>query len=134
MAVFSSASPRFSADDIAQILLKSRENNAKREITGMLLYKDGNVLQVLEGSEENVHLLFEIIQRDPRHRGIIRMYAKPISVRDFPDWTMGFHDLDAEGATYLEGFNDILHPDFDLRSLKPSRAAKLFAVFKSAVR
>ena len=134
LAYFSSAAPRLTGDDIAQILLKSRENNTRRAITGMLLYKGGNVLQVLEGDREQVHGLFEIIQRDPRHRGIIRMYEKPIAVRDFPEWTMGFHDLEAEVATHLKGFSEILRPDFDMRSIKPSDAEKLFAVFKSGVR
>jgi hypothetical protein len=36
----------------------SRENNAKRGVTGMLLYKEGNFIQVLEGDEREVRIVF----------------------------------------------------------------------------
>ena len=49
IAYVSSTRELLSAEDIAQILSKSRENNGRRGITGMLLYKGGDVLQVLEG-------------------------------------------------------------------------------------
>jgi hypothetical protein len=131
LAYLSSTPALLSADDIAQILLTSRENNGRRGITGILLYKDGNVLQVLEGDEENVHRLFDTIKQDVRHRGVICMYEKVIECRDFPEWTMAFHDLNAEGARYLAGYSDLMAPDFDLSTLKSSDALKLIRVFKA---
>jgi len=131
IAYFSSTPSLLSPDDIAGILLKSRANNLRRGITGMLLYKGGSVLQVLEGEKTEVDALYAIIERDKRHRGVIRMFEKTIAQRDFPEWTMGFYDLNAEGATYLEGYNAILENDFDMAGFKPSAAQKLIAVFKS---
>ena len=40
----------FSKKDLRELLTKSRENNSKLKISGMLLYKGGNFLQVLEDS------------------------------------------------------------------------------------
>jgi Sensors of blue-light using FAD len=134
LVYLSSTSGLLSADDIAQILIKSRENNAGLEVTGLLVYKGGNVLQVLEGEREVVLKLYEKIKRDPRHGGVIKLYEKEIEVRDFPDWTMGFYDLDAEGATYLEGFNEILRPGFDITPMKESTALKLVKSFKAGMR
>jgi hypothetical protein len=45
----SSALKPFSKTDLLTLLEKSRENNTSLGISGMLLYKDGNFMQVLEG-------------------------------------------------------------------------------------
>jgi len=45
--------------EILNILRTSQRNNERRNITGMLLYKDGNFLQVLEGTDRSVTELME---------------------------------------------------------------------------
>jgi hypothetical protein len=55
----SSATRRLSVAELAEILRVSRADNQRDEITGMLLYKDGNIMQVLEGAEEKVSALIE---------------------------------------------------------------------------
>ncbi len=136
LAYVSSTRGLLIADDIVNILVASREKNGNRGITGMLLYKGGNVLQILEGEEAQVIPLFEVIQKDERHSGVIKLYQKNIEVRDFPEWTMGFNDLSAsaEGARQLLGFSEILDSDFDMLTIKPSSAAKLLSHFKSGIR
>lgn len=37
----------FSERELGELLPKSRENSRRLDITGMLLYKDGNFMQVL---------------------------------------------------------------------------------------
>jgi len=130
IAYHSSTAGLLSADGIAALLVASRAKNTLRGITGMFLYKNGDVLQVMEGENQTVLALFDVIQADPRHRGVIRLYEKPILERDFPDWTMGFYDLDAEGASTIEGYKDIFGNDSAMRDLKPSAAAKLIAIFR----
>ena len=49
LAYVSSTCGLLTVDDIVNTLAASREKNGKQGITGMLLYKDGNVLQILEG-------------------------------------------------------------------------------------
>lgn len=90
----SSASPRFADGDLDLILEASRRNNPSCDVTGMLLFADGNFFQVLEGPAEAVQTTFARIGGDPRHNGIIRLLEAPIEARNFPDWTMGFRRLD----------------------------------------
>ena len=45
-------------DALLGILAKAREKNARLGITGMLLYKDGNFLQLLEGEETIVRGIY----------------------------------------------------------------------------
>lgn len=134
LAYASSTRGLLTTGDIVKILAGSRVKNQKRGITGMLLYKGGNVLQIIEGENEEVLALFEVIQKDERHSGVIKLYQKNIDARDFPEWTMGFHDLGAEGARHLEGFSEFLDPRFDMHTINPSSAARLLNSFKSGVR
>lgn len=131
LAYLSSTPVLLSADAIAQILLVSRENNSRAGVTGLLVYKDGNVLQFLEGEDQEVEKLFAKISEDTRHRGIIRLFKKTIERRDFPEWTMGFYDLPAEGATYLDGYSGVMEKDFDLQTINSVAAQKLLHVFKA---
>jgi hypothetical protein len=134
LAYVSSTKGLLTVDAIEKILVVSREKNRKLGITGMLLYKGGNVLQVLEGEKQEVVALFEVIRKDERHGGVIKLYQNNIKERDFPEWTMGFHELNAESARRLEGFSEFLDPEFDMHAIKPSAAAKLLNCFKSGVR
>jgi Sensors of blue-light using FAD len=95
MAYVSSAAKRFSHVELVELLTQSREKNAKLGITGMLLYKDGNFMQVLEGEEAVVRELLASIWKDERHHGIITIMEEVREEREFPEWSMGFYDLES---------------------------------------
>jgi hypothetical protein len=71
----------------------SVRRNKLRSITGMLLYADGSILQVLEGEKEVVHEAFQIIELDERHSGIFVLIEQEIAARQFASWSMGFKQL-----------------------------------------
>lgn len=119
-AYVSSAVPLLSGADLEDILEKSREKNRRLGVTGMLLYKDGNILQVLEGEPESVLPLYDTIARDPRHRGVIKLYSRTIERRDFEQWSMAYGDL-----------RDV---SVNLASLSPSQASKLIEDFRQRLR
>lgn len=107
--VYVSAAARpLNADDLKNILTTARENNASLNITGMLLYHDGNFIQVLEGEQETVNTIFEKISRDPRHTNIIRVVQEPIRERLFTGWSMGFRDVGLLDADQQNSVNDFL--------------------------
>jgi hypothetical protein len=131
----SSAVNPFSKGDLTTLLEKSRENNAAMKITGMLLYKDGNFMQALEGDDNDVGTLREKIERDPRHRGFIQILSKSISERAFADWSMGFHDLRSPEANQTAGYSDFLRTPLTGAefSSNPSRCQKLLLCFKKGM-
>ena len=59
----STASFLFSDDDIKKILNTSCAWNNEHGLSGLLLYKDGNIIQVLEGEEDEVEYIFENSQK-----------------------------------------------------------------------
>jgi hypothetical protein len=128
----SSARKLFSADELIELLRKSRENNNALDITGMLLYRDGNFIQVLEGPEDVVMSLYEKIRRDKRHFGIIILGQQPITERQFPNWSMGFLNIDEMSAKELEGYNHFLKDEFspEFFSENPIRAYIMLESFK----
>ncbi|MFO1413749.1 MAG: BLUF domain-containing protein [Burkholderiales bacterium] len=101
----SAATILLDADELVSILRVSRANNAQRDITGLLLYRDGDIMQVLEGDAQRVRELIAILERDPRHHRLTVIHEEEATERLFGDWTMGFHDLAAAAPVVVEGFN-----------------------------
>lgn len=100
----STATHLLSRHELVDILSKAREKNSRLGVTGMLLYKDGNFLQLLEGEEKVVRQLYETISLDPRHFGATVLTDEAAQERLFPDWTMGFRDLSDPELDALPGF------------------------------
>ena len=107
LAYVSEASAPLPAPDLLELLRGSREKNAALGVSGILLYRYGTFLQLLEGSREQVDALYATIARDPRHREVSTVLVEDRPERRFPDWTMGFGDVDGDFSD-VEGFNDVL--------------------------
>ncbi|MEM8867158.1 MAG: BLUF domain-containing protein [Verrucomicrobiota bacterium] len=86
----SAAVHSFAEHDLEELLRKTQIKNKERGITGIILYVEGNIIQIIEGEKTVVKALFTKIESDPRHRHVILMAKQPISKRDFPMFSMGF--------------------------------------------
>lgn len=94
-------------DELAALLSKSRVNNQRKQLTGVLLYGNGRFIQLLEGSEDQVKRTFGIIKSDTRHLDITVIASGDIGERCFPEWFMGFKAFRAESYATMEGFLDL---------------------------
>jgi len=130
----SSATQLYSRADLDDILTTSHANNSRRSITGALLYKEGNLMQVLEGEERSVKDLYETIARDPRHKGAILVLQGPEETRQFGDWTMAFRDLSTSGPR-SSGYSDFLNTRLSSAEFTadPSLCHRLLATFKQSM-
>jgi len=100
----SSAVREFTDVELRGLLKQSQEKNARLEITGILLYKGGDVMQLLEGPDEAVEKLALTIYADPRHHGIIQLLDRQIAKREFADWSMDFRNLSISKVKQLGDF------------------------------
>ena len=91
--------------EIANILSKSRSNNAGLGITGALLFNKGFFAQVLEGPLENVEKTFETIQRDMRHNDISVLECGNVATREFPEWSMAYAGGNSGASAAFADFN-----------------------------
>ncbi|BDZ74801.1 BluF domain-containing protein [Methylophaga marina] len=105
----SSATHAFSQEQLFELLDECRGNNLRENLTGQLLYKNQEFMQVLEGEEEPLKFTFEKICCDKRHKNILILNEGSIDHREFCDWTMGFYNLDNEYEHHIPGYSDILN-------------------------
>jgi Sensors of blue-light using FAD len=100
--------PLPTAADNALLLHQARINNARLNISGLLLYAEttGEYLQVLEGTPEAVKSIYQAIATDPRHHSLAVLAEGETGQRVFPDWRMGFAPLEAEHLAHLTGYID----------------------------
>lgn len=88
--------------DTGDILDKSRRNNRRDGITG-LLYADGvRFLQALEGERDKVEAAFLRIKDDPRHRAIVVLSSRETETREFGDWAMAHRVAGDDADAFVE--------------------------------
>ena len=85
------------------LLNTARDRNRALDITGCLMHREDSFFQVIEGRKSVVLALFELIRRDVRHERVEMLYQSPVEQREFPDWVMGFLDLDGIDVSILPG-------------------------------
>jgi hypothetical protein len=107
LVYLSNSSHPFSDTDLNDILAVSRKNNSEKNISGILIYCDGNILQVLEGEHDAIHSLYRKIEFDLRHKDLIILQDTPLTERNFADWSMGFKPATKEQFAQLEGYFDL---------------------------
>lgn len=133
LAYVSSATHLMTQTELLELLAQARDINKELGVTGMLLYKDGSFLQVLEGEEEAVHDVYRRICNDPRHDRVHVLFDEPIENRDFPDWSMGFQNLDSREAQGVKGYRPFFDDDMAAREMfkDRTRAKKLLLLFRA---
>ena len=132
MAYVSTASKLFEPAELREMLKEANERNKKTGVTGMLLYKDGQFMQVLEGEAEAVTATFSRISADPRHHGIMVLVKGAVQERRFPTWSMAFRDLSLPDHQEVEGFSEFLNKPLTGKEFSddPEQCEKLLLFFK----
>ncbi|WP_307805161.1 BLUF domain-containing protein [Microbacterium sp. BLY] len=102
----STAAQPFRETALEQLLQQSRRSNATRDVTGLLLFRDGRFLQILEGPAEAVRRLVDRIAEDPRHHAMRILLETPIAARLFSDWSMGYRSFRTGSTAPPSGFRD----------------------------
>ena len=89
--------------DLHRSLSQWQAANAHAGITGVLLYSEGDIMQVLEGEVDRVRALFATIAGDVRHRDVTKLADGPVDERTFADWSMRFRSVpSADFKRFLE--------------------------------
>ena len=104
----SSAIEPFSNEQLVDLLALARAKNSEKHITGMLLYHDGDFMQVIEGEKNAVLTLFAKLCLDPRHQNVMTLMEGEVEARSFSEWSMGFKVLSDDAAASLDGFDDFM--------------------------
>ena len=118
------ATPALREDDLPALLRAARRHNQQANLSGLLLYNDGQFLQVLEGPEPALSDLYARILTDARHEDVTTLAYSSVLKRAFPDWRMAYAPANPALLTQVTGFLPLAdapgltpHPPADLRQL-----------------
>ena len=100
---FSKANENLTETEIEAIFKKTYTSNTLKNIKGILLYMLGDFFQVLEGDEDDLKHVYEIIKNDERHHTIFEIINKPT--------------LNEVFKTYKSDFN-IVRTDAQIKEIK----------------
>jgi hypothetical protein len=82
--------------DLRAIAASAQKRNRAMGLTGLLLYVEGDFLQVIEGPGGAVEQLYEMIEADPRNIWVTRLATERVLRRAFADWSMGCFEVGLE--------------------------------------
>jgi hypothetical protein len=92
--------------DIKKLLLaiveQAKANNPRLGITGLLFYHNLRFLQIIEGEKEALHQLMAVIQKDPRHKNVVRIIDDDIYKKSFEQWNMDYLNLSDNDTIDIE--------------------------------
>jgi hypothetical protein len=130
----STATKPFNDTDLVVLLKAARQKNARLHINGMLLYKQGKFMQILEGEESAVRKLYAEISQDPRHGELTVILERQCSTSVFKDWSMGFANLRDDLIKTLPGYNHFLNTPLDSTHFvsDPTLSMQFLNIFKHA--
>jgi hypothetical protein len=131
----SRATKALSPEELAAILETARFHNTLDGITGMLLYRRGHFLQVLEGTEERLGALLEKLNRDPRHHQMQTLIDVRVPSRAFGAWSMAFQDVSGLKSADLPGYSRFLTDGFSATECVryPQKALRMLLTFRDSV-
>ncbi|CAB4699948.1 MAG: hypothetical protein F2667_04720 [Actinobacteria bacterium] len=129
----SSATALFTEADLVEMLVSIRPRNEAAGVSGMLLYRDGNIIQTLEGPQAAVQSTFDAIRRDTRHSGLLVLLERPIAERAFPQWSMGFRAVSDQEISEIEGYDRFLERN-DAAPASADPARQLLHLFRQHMR
>jgi hypothetical protein len=136
LVYMSKSAIRFTQRELTDLLTQSRKDNRALQITGLLLYADGNFMQLLEGARKDVEALITRIKRDVRHRDVQVLEEGPITSRHFSEWSMAFLDFASPQVRALPGYSTFLEspfsPEDDVAQMS-QRNVRLLHYFKSVM-
>lgn len=70
------------------ILMVSRRNNVRDDVTGALICRADAYLQLIEGPEAAIRSTYARIASDDRHAEVKFLFGEPVTNRLFPGWAM----------------------------------------------
>lgn len=117
---------------VSDILSRSRDRNRAHNITGILYYDGQRFLQVIEGAENNIDDLYNLISHDDRHEDVELLHKGYIKSRAFESWDMAYEALEAASGETVDDRLNLLSFDNLVKSKptpRPGIGAQLFELF-----
>lgn len=90
--------------ELGELLAQAQRGNARRGITGALVYGDGQFMQLMEGEQADLEELYAHFGHDHRHKGLFKLADRAIAERRFSEWSMAFRVVLSAEFEQLAGY------------------------------
>lgn len=118
----------FADIDLYYLLAQARQRNQKLGVTGLMLYDRGFFFQWIEGTNEVLGRVWNIIRADPRHTDIVVLADQQITIQLFAGFGMQFAHRDRQHEN-IEGFSVADPGLLDDLHLNPAMIPNILAGF-----
>jgi hypothetical protein len=95
LVYISQAKENMTLTTLVVLLMQARALNERHQVTGALVYGDGQFMQVIEGEEAIVKDLYARLAKDARHYNVRTLAEGPLLTRSFAQWSMAFGEVPA---------------------------------------
>lgn len=130
LAYVSTARADITERDVDDIVAAATQNNPELGVTGLLIWRDHQFFQVLEGPELAVDILLRHIREDDRHSNLTVIYRKQITKRKFGDWSMGRVSASAKSSEDTRVLEAVLEDPLPYWETSDSRISDLIESFR----
>jgi hypothetical protein len=96
LVYISQAQENMTLTTLVVLLMQARALNERHQVTGALVYGDGQFMQVMEGEEAVVKDLYARVAQDARHYNVRTLAEGPLATRSFAQWSMAFGKVPAD--------------------------------------
>ncbi|WP_063339527.1 MULTISPECIES: BLUF domain-containing protein [unclassified Marinomonas] len=130
------ARKKLTEDTLLDIMTDAKKNNSAMGVTGMLVYYDCEIMQILEGNKLAVESLYKKISQDERHSLVEVFYSGEIKERAFNNWSMESVILDEQKLKkYLYSDHELV-PENPLQHMvksNPNQGKKIFLTLRDTL-
>ena len=98
------ATQEFGSLGLFKLLTEAQLRNEQLQITGHLLFLNGEFTQCLEGPPAHIEQVWQSIQRDPRHHDVQLLARHHTDERRFAEWSMAFSTYNTFYVHGMRGF------------------------------
>lgn len=133
LVYLSHAKDHITYSDIQAILSSAKKNNEKGEISGVLVFREGYFLQLLEGTEGVVLETLSRIIKDRRHHHLQTLIEANSNQRIFESWTMHFWDGDTADGIAKKLINNIMELAFSAKHDEKENILPMIRCFKKSI-
>lgn len=130
------ARKKLTENELLDIMTSAKKNNSLIGVTGMLVYYDCEIMQILEGDKSAVQALFKKISQDERHTLVKVFYSGEIKERSFSNWCMESVILDEQKLKkYVYSDKELVseNPLQHMVNCNPNQGRKIFLTLKEAL-
>jgi hypothetical protein len=93
LVYISQARENMTLTTLVVLLMQARALNERHQVTGALVYGDGQFMQVMEAIVKD---LYARVAKDARHYDVRTLAEGPIATRSFVQWSMAFGEVPAD--------------------------------------